>query len=331
MATLNDLKLVDGYPTDTGSADFINGTWEDDFITVHAGNDTVYAGAGNDYIIDSWGVNGQGASGADRLNGGPGNDVILSRLDGADNVYDGNDGIDLLNLAPMQSGVIVDLANEIAQNRSTLDTSYILQIENVVGTVFRDQLFGDYKANILTGYGADDLIRGQGGNDRLEGDDGFDVLFGGTENDSIYGGDQNDVLYGEAGSDYLSGDNGTDLISGGLGRDFIGGGLGADTFEFRALSHSGVTATTSDVILDFQHLIDDIGVSAIDANALVSGNQAFVFKGAQAFSGAGQVRYVYDQSNDDTVVLFNTDADKAAEMAIRIDGMVTLTKGDFIL
>lgn len=331
MATLNDFRVVNGRLEDAGTSDLIFGTSDGDWITIHSGDDLVQAYDGNDYIIDHTGVNGQGASGADRIYCGTGDDVIVSTLDGAGNVYIGDDGIDLLNLVPMQAGVIVDLAQGIVQNRSTADTSKVITIENVVGTAFRDQLSGDDKANTLTGYANDDIIRGQGGNDRLEGDDGYDVLFGGTENDSIYGGDQNDVLYGEAGSDYLSGDNGTDLISGGLGRDFLGGGLGADIFEFRSLTHSSASAGAADSILDFQHLIDDIDVSRIDANALVSGNQAFVFKGPQAFSGAGQIRTVYDQASDDTVVLFNTDSDRAAEMAIRIDGMVTLTKGDFIL
>lgn len=331
MTTLNDLKLVNGYMTDTGSDDYLVGTSDGDFITVYAGNDTVYAGIGDDYIIDSTGITGQGASGADYLNGGSGDDVILSTLDGANNVYDGNDGIDMLNLVPMQYGVIVDLAQGIAQNRGTLDTSYLLQIENVVGTAFRDQLSGDTKANLLAGYGNDDLIRGHGGNDRLEGDDGYDVLFGGVDNDSIYGGDKNDVLYGETGSDFLSGDSGNDLVSGGLGKDFLAGGLGADVFDIRALTHSGITGATQDTILDFQHLVDDIDVSHIDANAMLAGNQAFVFKGTQAFTGAGQVRYVYDQANQDTVVLFNTDADNAAEMSIRIDGIMKLSATDFIL
>lgn len=331
MATLNDLKIINGYPADTGSSDFITGTTDGDFITIHSGADLVEASDGNDYIFDATGLNGQGSSGADRIYCGTGNDVIVSTLDGAGNVYIGEDGIDMLNLAPMQYGVIADLAEGSVQNRGTLDISEVITIENVHGTMFRDQLFGDGQANLLAGYNGDDLIRGQGGNDRLEGDEGADLLFGGVGNDSIYGGNQNDVLYGESGSDYLSGDYGTDLISGGAGRDFLGGGLGADTFDFRALSHSGITIGTADMLLDFEHLIDHIDVSNIDASALLGGNQAFAFKGTQVFTGAGQVRYVYDQTNQDTVVLFSTDADKAAEMSIRIDGIVTLTKGDFIL
>lgn len=331
MATLNDLKRVNGYLIDTGSNDFLAGTSDSDLINVYAGNDTVYGGAGNDYIFDSPGVTGQGTSGADHIYGGSGDDVIVSNLDGAGNVYDGNDGIDMLNFAPMQYGVYVDLAQGFAQNRATLDTSPVQGIENVHGTLLKDRLYGNYQGNLLAGYGSDDFIRGYGGNDRLEGDDGFDVLFGGTDNDSIYGGNQNDVLYGEAGSDFLSGDAGTDFISGGTGKDYLGGGLGADTFEFRALAHSGTTNATMDVILDFEHLVDDINVSRIDANAALAGNQSFVFKGSQAFSGAGQVRYVYDRTNDDTVVLFNTDADNATEMAIRIDGIMRLSASDFIL
>lgn len=82
---------------------------------------------------------------------------------------------------------------------------------------------------------------------------------------------------------------------------------------------------------DFLHLVDRIDVSAIDANALAAGNQAFSFIGTAAFSAAGQIRYVLDQVEHHTFVLLNTDNDAAAEMAVRIDSTTALSTPDFIL
>ena len=66
MATLNDLKIINGYPADTGSSDFITGTTDGDFITIHSGADLVEASDGNDYIFDATGLNGQGYPVPDR-------------------------------------------------------------------------------------------------------------------------------------------------------------------------------------------------------------------------------------------------------------------------
>jgi plasmid maintenance system antidote protein VapI len=50
-----------------------------------------------------------------------------------------------------------------------------------------------------------------------------------------------------------------------------------------------------------------------------------------ASCAAGQVRYVLDVTQQDIVILFNTDNDAQAEMAIRIDTVFAITASDFIL
>ena len=127
------------------------------------------------------------------------------------------------------------------------------------------------------------------------------------------------------------GDAGNDILVGGAGKDTLIGGADSDRFELHALSDSGTTNATMDTILDFQHLTDRIDVSNIDANALTGGSQTFAFRGAAAFNGAGQVRYVLDAAHQDVVVLFNTDNDAQAELSIRLDTVVALPAGDFIL
>ncbi|MBL8660832.1 MAG: hypothetical protein JNM75_13885 [Rhodospirillales bacterium] len=166
----------------------------------------------------------------------------------------------------------------------------------------------------------DRLVLGLGGSDVLRGREGHDLLDGG------------------AGSDVLNGAGGDDVLSGGKGRDQLTGGSGDDRFDYNAPGDSKPGATLRDVISDFVGVGaaagDRIDLSTIDANTTKAGNQAFVFKGAAAFSGAGQVHVLASGAN--TLVQANTDANKAtAEMEILVkDGATTpghWVAGDFIL
>lgn len=329
MATLSDLRKILGQTFDFGTNDTITGTADADTINIYGGNDLVVAGAGNDYIFDVRSYNG-GNSGNDWVLAGDGNDTVVSSLDSI-NDYEGGTGVDTLNCIPNTNGVFIDLAAGIARDRATLKTSAIGTFENATGSGQTDYLYGDAGANKLVGYNGDDLIRGQDGSDSLYGDRGQDVLFGGNHNDAVYGGEGNDMLYGDNGGDMLFGEAGTDYLIGGAGRDYLSGGAHADTFRFNALTDSGTTALTADMIADFAHLSDKIDIAALDARTTVAGNQAFTFIGSNNFSAAGQIRYVLDAGSQDTVVLFNTDNDAAAEMIIKIDPLVALSAGDFIL
>jgi hypothetical protein len=87
-----------------------------------------------------------------------------------------------------------------------------------------------------------------------------------------------------------------------------------------------------DTILDFVEDSDVIVVAAIDANALINGNQAFVFGGQGALtSSAAQIRYQTSVADDMTTITFDTDGNGRADMTIRLQGIHTLTEQDFIL
>ena len=330
MAYISDLRFINGQWVDTTTPDYLFGTQSGDTINVYAGDNAVSALGGNDTIFEVRSYSG-GYSGADKVYGGEGNDLIVSSLDGAGNYYSGDAGTDTLNLIPNSHGVYVDLAAHIARDRSTGATSQVWTIENVTGTGMNDYLYGDANGNTLTGYNGDDLIRGQGGRDLLNGGNGQDVLFGGNHNDYVNGNAGNDILYGEAANDQLFGELGTDTLVGGIGKDYMVGGANADTFKFTSLADSGVTGATADMIADFVHLLDKINVADIDARATQAGNQAFTFIGNNNFTAAGQIRYVLDAASQDTVILLNTDNDSAAEMIIKIDPLVALSAGDFVL
>jgi Ca2+-binding RTX toxin-like protein len=168
-------------------------------------------------------------------------------------------------------------------------------IENLGGSNTNDRLTGDAFANALFGRGGLDILSGEGGND---------------------------ILYGDALNDVLRGGSGVDILH---------GGTGADTFAFLATTDSGAAGAARDRIRDFSRFeADRIDVSAIDANSALLGNQAFAFRGALAFTGAGQVRTQVVDGN--TLVLGNTDANPlTAEFSVLLIGALSLAGSDFVL
>jgi Ca2+-binding RTX toxin-like protein len=142
------------------------------------------------------------------------------------------------------------------------------------GTASNDVILGNEAANAL---------KGNAGNDRLTGNGGADTLKGGNGADRLDGGTGSDALFGEAGADQLLGGAGNDRLTGGADADILTGGEGADVFVFSALSHS--RSGTADLITDFVSGVDDLDLTALDANTKVLGNQAFGWGG----TGIGQL------------------------------------------
>ncbi|GAA4001641.1 cadherin domain-containing protein [Sphingomonas humi] len=162
----------------------------------------------------------------------------------------------------------------------------------------------------------------------LNGTSKADTLNGTAAEDTITGLAGNDTLYGNGGDDVLNGGDGNDKLYGGLGADVLTGGANADTFVFTALADSAPGAV--DQITDFSRAQNDkISLSAIDANALVAGDQSFSFIGSNDFTGAaGQLRtYVADAK---TFVAGDVNGDKVADFIIDL-GSATVTASDFLL
>ena len=117
------------------------------------------------------------------------------------------------------------------------------------------------------------------------------------------------------------------MVSGG-GAVMTGGG-GADRFVF-ALGDSGATAATADRITDFSQADGDkIDLSAIDARPDVLLYQHLAFVPGGHFTGPGQVISWIDGNT--TWVAVNLNGDPAPEMLIRLEGVMTLGAGDFVL
>ncbi|HEX8125060.1 MAG TPA: M10 family metallopeptidase C-terminal domain-containing protein [Allosphingosinicella sp.] len=141
-------------------------------------------------------------------------------------------------------------------------------------------------------------------------DDGSFRVFGGRDNDSVVGSQNGDILAGNAGADSLTGGGGADV--------------------FRYLSASDSTASAMDRILDFAAGSDKIDLGRIDADSLTAGDQAFVWIGSSAFSGAAGELRAY-QSGSDWIVEGDTDGNGAADLVIQLTvAGGPLTQGDFL-
>jgi Ca2+-binding RTX toxin-like protein len=146
-----------------------------DFLYGHGGADKLFGGAGDDYL--------SGGTEDDWLWGGEGADVL-----------DGGSGFDWAMYDQATSGVWASLSTPSMNKGEAAGDTYI-GIEGLVGSAFKDELFGDSQNNRLIGNGGDDGLDGGGGYDILYGGQGQDFLYGGAGNDVLYGGSDQDHFY----------------------------------------------------------------------------------------------------------------------------------------
>lgn len=304
------------------------GTWHgddgNDEILVRGQQHQVFGDSGNDVIA----IVGRDSI----LNGGDGNDVLTDMSmpnSGYLNVFNGGAGHDRLNgngAASRYNGGTGDdtytiLGNEILSENVNAGTDHVrTSLSNfVLGDNFEDVLgLSTTAGQTLTGNALGNRISGTHFGDQLGGGDGLDVL------------------YGRSGNDILSGGSKTDLLIGGIGRDVMTGGSFGDRFDFNAVSETGVTALTRDVITDFNIAGDLIDLSSIDASTRLAGNSAFKYIGGASFHKvAGELRSVqYDRAGtgaDYTLVAGDINGDGTSDFHIQLSGLKVLTAGDFVL
>ncbi|MBW8727835.1 MAG: hypothetical protein JF625_22150 [Inquilinus limosus] len=127
----------------------------------------------------------------------------------------------------------------------------------------------------------------------------------------------------------LSGGAGDDRLIGSAGIDTLIGGTGADRFGLAAATHSLVGAN-ADRIADFSRAEGDrIDLSAVDANTLVAGNQAFSFIGTGLYTGvAGQLRFATTAGT--TTIAGDVNGDRVTDFHIVLTGTIALVAADFM-
>ncbi len=291
--------------------------------------DSLAGGAGND-LLTGW-------QGDDQLSGGAGSDQFRFAqwwTDGRDTINDAQagdflriSGITLTGAVSGGTGATLGLGQVQVETKlvgghsittvhvgcdGTAGADLHIDLKDVTLAPAAFSLLGSdiriISGSTTTPTPGDDLFNGTAGNDILSGDTG------------------NDILNGVGGDDLLNGGSGLDTLNGGLGLDKLTGGTEADRFVYSSLADS-LRGASRDVITDFSTLqLDKIDVSAIDANPVLGGNQAFAF--VAAFTGAaGQV--LFDSASH--VAQFDQNGDGFADMEIELIGVASMTATDFIL
>ena len=165
----NTLKGLKGDDTLTGGAG-------DDYLDGGRDNDTLYGGADQDTL--------RGSDGNDYLEGGSGINII----DG------GNGGGDTASYVGAKGAVEVNLSKGTASGGGSTGalSDIISNIENVIGSKYKDTITGHDSKNTIFGGADDDTMFGEKGDDTLFGGEGSDTLSGGEGIDKLYGGEFDD-------------------------------------------------------------------------------------------------------------------------------------------
>ena len=304
------------------TANYLDGTEDDDSLSGGADNDVILAGAGND-IVD-------GGLGDDVLIGGAGNDVLFGGR-GADTYVIGlNDGDDEINavdnsIAVHQRNDRIVFAPDIAPSDIALsinENDLIIRILPTGNTVTVKNHFSPGSGNFYSSLASidfadgarwsgdhiyvlilntlvtsgDDIIHGfpyradeihaGAGDDLVSGDSGNDLIYGDEGDDKLRGEDGSDRLYGGSGNDVLGGGNGDDVLIGGEGDDTLWGDRGIDTY-FIDLGDGSDTIENYDSSLTFENRKDRIlfadGIGPDDLRLAKDGNDLLIDIG-----GSGQ-------------------------------------------
>ena len=334
-----------------GGNDTLNGGAGNDRLFGGAGNDKLFGGAGDDTLNGGNGkdtLNGAagvdtmlGGAGKDVLNGGAGDDMLFGgagndRLVGGagSDLLDGGAGADVFVVATEQgfpsdavtyenspAGVNVAIGGSLL---STFASTFV-----VPGTAHG----GDAEGDVLSGNAG---LIGSSFADGLGGNEEINILYGNAGNDLLLGFANQDQLIGGSGDDFIVGGLGADILAGDFFNSTPGGGVtsvagGHDVFEYDSVLESGVGIANRDEISDFEHGIDKIDLSHIDADVLQNGDQAFNLfgplpKGTPTL-GADVSFY---QENGNTI-LHGQQVGGGGQFEIELIGLVTLTRADFIL
>ncbi|MBV8685414.1 MAG: FG-GAP repeat protein [Alphaproteobacteria bacterium] len=254
----------------TGTSGTGQGVWgsgADNVVRMGDGGDLVVLADRSDYYA--------AAAGNDDVDGGGGNDFLFfgGSFSNGDKV-NGGAGFDTLGLLGTYS--------------VTFDADDLVGIEKLAGygsgnaAAPNNYAFTTIDANVASGQTLMVIGLSLRAGEHL-------VFDGSAENDGRFN------LRGGWDSDTLTGGHGNDQIYGNLGADMLKGGGGNDSFEYYAVAES--TAAARDSILDFSSG-DRINLAALDADGNgANGDTAFTFIGSAAFTAAGQVRAVEDNSN----------------------------------
>ena len=241
--------------------------------------------------------------------GNAGDDVLQARL-GAERL-EGGVGNDQVNYLLSTAGVVVNLTTGLGSGGFAAGDSYS-GVENIVGSSFVDTLIGAGGTNTIDGQAGNDTLFGELGSDTLLGGLGDDLLNdgggaavadrydGGIGTDTVsylgagaavaadltagtgsvgaaagdvYTGVEN--LTGDIGADTLGGNASTNVLNGGQGNDTLEGRAGADTLIGDAgLDWASYVNSASAVTVTLGHTGAQTGASGDQIGDVLTGIEA---------------------------------------------------------
>jgi Ca2+-binding RTX toxin-like protein len=155
------------------SENYLAGTAGDDTLDIrgNTADYTVDGRAGNDTIY--------GGDGQDSLRGGRGDDLIYAAVD--DSNVDGGSGVDTVSFLYSATGVRVELSDGGLglwpdSDPTTFRPRVLSNVENVIGSIHDDFIYGSRAVNELDGGAGDDHLFANGSGDFLTGGTGADTL-----------------------------------------------------------------------------------------------------------------------------------------------------------
>jgi Ca2+-binding RTX toxin-like protein len=185
------------------SIENLTGSAHDDFLIGNDGNN-VLTGLEDADIL-------KGAGGADTLYGDSGNDTLKGG--GGADVLNGGSGTDTAAYNESSEAVFISLITDTAA-WGDAEGDELNSIENLTGSAYADQLWGNDSVNVIRGMDGNDTLKGYGGADTLRGEDGNDHMDGGTGADTMVGGLGNDTYVVDNAGDAVteSGGQGIDMV-----------------------------------------------------------------------------------------------------------------------
>jgi serralysin len=273
-----------------GGNDTLAGGADHDLIYGYGGVDDLFGDSGNDTLLSGYEANkfpiigvanavfDQGGS----LSGGTGDDKLyvevftngLLTVDGGGDT----DWVNFYSANTWQNGVPASLPTNLLDLESGIGETAlggslsVTNVENILGGAYRDEFYGDDRANILRSLNNDDVLEGRGGADTLDGGTGHDVaqytsapsavevdlslatqrmtivragvtLSNGdaagdvlTSIEELRGSDYDDIFRGRTGNfaETLMGDAGNDILEGRGGGDTLDGSTGFDFASYES-------------------------------------------------------------------------------------------------
>ena len=289
------------------------------------------------------------------------NGLLLTSTAGND-VLTGTPSLnDSATYANATAGITVSLLINTQQNTIGAGRDTLVDIENLVGSNFNDDLTGNAGHNVLTGRAGNDILRGWSGADTMIGGLGNDtylvenvgdivtenlnqgtdtvssrltytlpanvekLILTGTSAINGTGNGLANVITGNSAVNRLNGGSGNDTLDGGLGNNRLTGGTGNDIFKFTTKNHVDIIADYN-VANDTMQLENSI-FTALTATGTLPAGQFRI--GAQAVDANDFI--IYNNTTGALLYDANGNGAGAAVQIATLSAGLGLTNADIVV